>query len=721
MPPKFKRNTSKAQPEATLLKSPTRSKVGPPVKHSIQSNAPSNSSNGPRVLYWFRTDLRIHDSPAIHHALSLEPSAFIPIWTWDPHYVYRARVGPNRWKFLLESQQVLSDRLKELNPKQKLHVVREGPTTVIPKLIRKWKIDVLVFEKDTDAYAKDRDKEVFEKVGALSKELGREVKVVTTVMGRTLFDPDELVKKNGGKPTMTMAQTVKAAEQIDPGDGGKKGEPRRCLPTPTWLPDPLDPTEMDLSSAAEFQHEVPDRKPDVNEGQRGLDKEEQHYENVAGPNNDFAVVTLEEMAIDPKMAMTPHKGGELEALRLLKSYIDNEEYVGTFEKPKSSPADFEPQSTTLLSPHHHFGTLSIRKFWWDVQEVFEKRKKAGKTNAPEPTNFPGQLLFRDMYFGAQAALGWAFAQTQGNPIARFIPWHLQSNYSDSPVGEHLLDGTYNVDDEKAEEYFRRWKEGRTGFPWIDALMRQLKYEGWMHHLGRHSVASFLTRGGCYVSWERGAEVFEEWLIDHETACNVGNWMWLSCTAFFSQFTRVYSPIAFGKKWDPEGHFVRKYVPELKNFDSKYIYEPNKAPIADQKRWGCQITGDGIDTGTEEMAKYPKPMFDFSEMRSFCLDKMKEAYGAHLYGDDPKVLSGEWKKIFDYPEGGVKKDEAAGTMSKPKKRTRSVEEHTDAYGTDADVGYLTDEEPPHKAKRGNNTKGSKGGQLKLDGIVTRGKK
>lgn len=419
---------------------------------------------------------------------------------------------------------MLSERLTELNPRQKLHIVREGPETVIPKLVRKWKIDVLVFEKDTDAYAKGRDESVGKSLEALSKELGREIKVVS-LMGRTLFDPDELVEKNGGKPTMSMGQVVKASGMIDPKDGGRKGEPRRCVDTPDSLPDPLSQEEMDLSEDGEFRHEVPGRSPDFNQVYRGLDGEEKHYESVAGPNGDFAVVTLEEMGIDPAMATTPHKGGEKEALRLLKKYIDNEEYTGTFEKPKSSPADFEPQSTTLLSPHHHFGTLSIRKFWWDVQEVFEKRKKAGKKNADPPANFPGQLLFRDMYFGAQAALGYAFAQTQGNSIARFIPWHLQSNYSKTPVGEHLLDGTYNVDDEEAEQHFRRWKEGRTGFPWIDALMRQLKQEGWIHHLGRHSVACFLTRGGCYISWERGAEVFEEWLIDHETACNVGNWMW----------------------------------------------------------------------------------------------------------------------------------------------------------------------------------------------------
>ena len=513
MPPKFQKPASNA---GSPPQSPAQSR-GPKIKHPK-----STSDSGPRVLYWFRTDLRIHDSPALHHALSLNPSVFIPIWTWDPHYVYRARVGPNRWKFLVETQQVLSDRLTELNPKQRLHVIREGPLTVLAKLVRKWNIDVLVFEKDTDAYARSRDDDVTKQMAELSKELGREIKVESR-MGRTLFDPDELVKANGGKPTMTMAQVVKASATIDPGDGGKKGEPRRCVPTPESLPDPLSKEEMDLSADKEFVHEVPGNTPDVNKPHRGGD--EKHYVKIAGPNNDFAMVTLEEMNIDGKSAMSPHKGGEKEALKLLKKYIDDEQYVGTFEKPKSSPADFEPQSTTLLSPHHHFGSLSIRKFWWDVQEVFEKRKKAGKTNAAEPANLPGQLLFRDMYFGAQAALGWEYAQTQGNSIARFIPWHLQSNYSKTPVGEHLLDGTYNVDDEDAEEYFRRWKEGRTGFPWIDALMRQLKQEGWIHHLGRHCVACFLTRGGCYVSWERGAEVFEEWLIDHETACNVGNWMW----------------------------------------------------------------------------------------------------------------------------------------------------------------------------------------------------
>jgi len=162
----------------------------------------SASSSGPRVLYWFRTDLRLHDSPALMHALSLNPSHLIPLWTWDPHYVYRQRGSANRWAFLLASMADVSASLTQLNPKQKLHVVRRAPAKIIGPLLTKWNIDVLVFERDTDAYARMRDDEVTR----IAEDLG--VKVVS-VTGRTLFDCDEVVKHNGGRPTMSMGQYSK--------------------------------------------------------------------------------------------------------------------------------------------------------------------------------------------------------------------------------------------------------------------------------------------------------------------------------------------------------------------------------------------------------------------------------------------------------------------------------------------------------------------------------
>lgn len=268
-------------------------------------------------------------------------------------------------------------------------------------------------------------------------------------------------------------------------------------------------------SLENLEHEVPRAEQDLNAAYRSLDEGNRQYQQIMGPKKDFAVPSLKELGIDAaSQAKTPHRGGESIALKLLAGYIADEEYIGMFEKPKTSPAAFEPQATTLLSPHLHFGSLSVSKFWWDVKDVMAKRRKNHKPNAESPTNLLGQLLFREMFFGAQAALGHTFSQMVGNKIAHFIPWRLQSTHSKSDGGEVVRDSTYAVDSEEAEVWFRRWRDGRTGFPWIDALMRQLKQEGWIHHLGRHSVACFLTRGGCYVSWERGAEVFQEWLIDH---------------------------------------------------------------------------------------------------------------------------------------------------------------------------------------------------------------
>jgi cryptochrome len=602
--------------------------------------------------------------------------------------VYRARVGSNRWQYLLDCQNDLSKSITKLNPKSKLFLIREAPQTLFPKLFKAWKITHLVFEKDTDAYAKERDEKVME----LAKEAGVQVIVRT---GRTLYDPEELVKQNRGKPTMSISQVQAAGKRI--------GQIPKPISAPTSFPDPGD---MSL----DFEHEKPTSEPDINAIQRD-GTEASYASSLAGPSEDFAVPTMGELGLKP--ATTSHRGGETNALRALNEIIANVDYTATFEKPNTAPTAFEPQSTTLLSPHMHFGSLSCRLFYWRAQDVVDEYR--GKASQP-PTSLTGQLLFREMYFGAQAALGYSFGQTYSNPSCRFIPWHLPSKIDNNTS---LINGEYQIDNAKAEQHFRRWKEGRTGFPWIDALMRQLKLEGWIHHLGRHAVACFLTRGGCYIDWERGAEVFEEWLIDHEAACNIGNWQWLSCTAFFAQFYRCYSPVAFPVKWDKNGDFVRRYVPELANFDKKYIYEPHKAPIADQKKWGCLIKGDGSDgeRGEGGVKIYPKPMFDFPTRRDKCLAGMKNAYHVGLYGNDPKVLDGTWRKLFD--------DSAEGPTEGSNGPPGAMVEHEDTDGQEehhADEALSTNRAKKmaekSEKKAGHKREASQG---TLDGMFTRKKK
>ncbi|KAI1457087.1 Cryptochrome/photolyase FAD-binding domain-containing protein [Annulohypoxylon moriforme] len=570
----------------------------------------------PRVICWFRTDLRLHDSPALKAALDLDPAVLWPIFTWDPHYVYRVKGGINRWQYLLDCQTDLSESISKLNKKSKLFVLREAPQTLFPKLFKAWKVTHLVFEKDTDPYARERDKSVV----TLAEKAG--VQVISSY-GRTLWDSDDVVAKNGGKPTMSIAQLQTAGQKV--------GKIPRPLPAPKHLP---DPGEMPI----DFEQDKPETEPDLNSSHHG--NANKTYSNIAGPNDDFAIATLEELGFSVP-ATTPHRGGESIALKQLEQVFSDEEYAATFQKPKTSPAAFEPQSTTLLSPMLHFGALSPRLFYWKAQDLVEKYGKGAST---PPESLTGQLLFRDMYFAAQAAIGPPFAQTLDNAYCRFIPWHLPSKIGATDLGDFAISGEYHIDSPQAEKWFQRWKLGMTGFPFVDALMRQLRAEGWIHHLGRHMVACFLTRGGCYVHWERGADVFEELLIDHEPACNAGNWQWLSCTAFYSQYFRCYSPVAFGQKWDKKGELIRKWVPELKNLDEKFIYEPWKASKAALDKADVKVEGDGIHEKRDR--SYPAPMFDFGERRSVCIAAMKRAYSIGLHGDDNKVKDGSWKKLFE---------------------------------------------------------------------------
>jgi hypothetical protein len=102
------------------------------------------------------------------------------------------------------------------------------------------------------------------------------------------------------------------------------------------------------------------------------------------------------------------------------------------------------------------------------------------------------------------------------------------------------------------------------------------------------VACFLTRGDLWQSWEHGARIFDKLLLDGDWALNNGNWQWLSCSAFFHQYFRVYSPVAFPKKTDKSGAYVRKWLPQFKDFPEKYIYEPWLAPLSVQRAHGCVV-------------------------------------------------------------------------------------------------------------------------------------
>merc|ERR1711953_492768 len=219
---------------------------------------------------------------------------------------------------------------------------------------------------------------------------------------------------------------------------------------------------------------------------------------------------------------------------------------------------------------------------------------------------------------------------KGNSVCRQIPW------------------------DEDEEKFQAWKEGRTGYPYIDAIMTQLRKEGWIHHLARHSVACFLTRGDLWQSWEKGQEVFEELLLDADWSLNAGNWMWLSASAFFHQYFRCYSPVAFGKKTDKEGEYIRKWLPILKKFPDQYIYEPWKAPLSVQKAAGCVVGQD-----------YPRPIVDHDKVHKENIAKMKAAYAANKEGKE--AGAGGKRKSSEADEPKAKKQKSMDSFVKKAKK------------------------------------------------------
>ena len=135
------------------------------------------------------------------------------------------------------------------------------------------------------------------------------------------------------------------------------------------------------------------------------------------------------------------------------------------------------------------------------------------------------------------------------------------------------------------EKFNAWCEGRTGYPFVDAAMRQLVQTGWMHNRTRMVVASFVVKD-LHIEWQHGARFFMEHLVDYDPASNSHGWQWTAgCGTDASPYYRVFNPIEQGRKFDPEGTYIRKYVPELASLSNELIHEPGLSyipPIVDHK-------------------------------------------------------------------------------------------------------------------------------------------
>jgi len=298
----------------------------------------------------------------------------------------------------------------------------------------------------------------------------------------------------------------------------------------------------------------------------------------------YNVPTLKELGFDIDGLMPAvWKGGETEAMTRLQRHLEHRTWVACCDQPKMTPQSLLA-SQTGLSPYFRFGCLSVRLFHQQLTSLYKKIKKADP-----PLSLYGQVLMREFFFCA-ATNNRNFDRMSGNPICIQIPW-----------------------DNNAVA-LAKWANGKTGFPFIDAIMTQLREEGWIHQLARHAVACFLTRGDLWISWEEGTKVFEELLLDADWSVNAGTWMWLSCSSFSQQLFNNFCPVKFGRQVDPNGDFIKKYLPVLKNFALEYIHEPWKAPEEAQRTAKCIIGKD-----------YPLPMVNHMVVSHINIQRMQQVY------------------------------------------------------------------------------------------------
>ena len=209
------------------------------------------------------------------------------------------------------------------------------------------------------------------------------------------------------------------------------------------------------------------------------------------------------------------------------------------------------EGTSRLSPHLKFGTISPRTVYEKANALLLASRLA--TNKDSIATFISELAWRDFFFQIMA--------------------------EHPRVAKGAFRAEYDaVKWENAPKFFDAWKTGRTGFPMVDAGMRQLAQTGWMHNRVRMITASFLCKD-LLIDWREGERHFSRLLIDGEPSVNNGNWQWAAGTGTDAQpYFRIFNPVSQGLRFDPTGAYVRRWVPELKDLPDDAIHEPWDAPL-----------------------------------------------------------------------------------------------------------------------------------------------
>jgi deoxyribodipyrimidine photo-lyase len=307
--------------------------------------------------------------------------------------------------------------------------------------------------------------------------------------------------------------------------------------------------------------------------------------HIRTPNEVQGQPIPTEPALPPGVLFAP---GEAEAQNRLFAFVDGrgDDSNSPVYRYGETRDRLDLEGTSQLSPYLRFGMLSARQAV--VSALAAMDAAPDKTSQKSSETWLNELIWREFYVN----ILYQFPHVRGRSFRA------------------ELDDIAWENDEAA---FAAWCEGRTGYPVVDAAMRQLLHSGWMHNRARMIVASFLVKD-LLIDWRWGERWFMQHLVDGDPAANNGGWQWTAGTGTdAAPYFRIFNPLLQSRKFDPDGAYIRRWVPELVKVPEKFIHEPWRMLEETQRSSGCVIGQD-----------YPEPIVDHAAMRKRALALYQQA-------------------------------------------------------------------------------------------------
>ena len=466
--------------------------------------------NKPKVIHWFRQDLRLSDNPAFYDAA--KNNLILPVYILDDKNSKEFSMGEASRFWLHHSLDSLNESLD-----QNLSIYHGDPLEKILEIIGRLNIEEIYWNRCYEPWRIKRDIHI-------KKELESKGIKVNTYNGSLLWEP-WTIKKRDGTPYKVFTPYYRKGCLLS-------DEPREPFSTPG--------------------------KPDLF-----------HDSDKSKEVNDLALLPSVRWDIEMKSFWDIGEDG---AHKRLSEFLNN-----GIEKYKDGRNFPSKPFVSKISPHIHFGELSPNQAWYAAK-------------------LKGNDASIDLFL---SELGWrefSYSQLYFNP--ELPKKNLQSKFDKFPWDDNLNN-------------LLAWQQGQTGVPMVDAGMRELRLTGAMHNRVRMVVGSFLVKN-LLLHWHHGERWFWDCLVDADLASNSASWQWIAgCGADAAPYFRIFNPITQGEKFDSDGEYIRKYIPEIKVLPNKYLFSPWEAPKEELDKAGIVLGQD-----------YPNPIIDLKLSRQNALNAFK---------------------------------------------------------------------------------------------------